>query len=180
MRFPWKTVCMDNHAWRPVLPTPVLAMVLLTAIIGYRGGGGWIGESPIFPPLCMKPCIMVGHICRRNLEHFDSSHIAKVRSCDSDCTSNAGELIVKIPKEVNSAVGCGMFYMCIHSAVCCGMCLHFDIPLCTVYPNLDRLAGTSIIRLQLFIEFFNGWTPRFRCALIRCIAIIPEEVGHTS
>ena len=45
--------------------------------------------------------------CRRNLEFYDSCHHAKVKSCDSDCSSNAGELIVKIPKDAYSAVDLG-------------------------------------------------------------------------
>ena len=49
---------------------------------------------------------------RRNLEFFDSCHIAKIKSCDSDCTSNAGELIVKIPKDVYNNVGWGKGKMC--------------------------------------------------------------------
>ena len=44
---------------------------------------------------------------RRNLEFFDSCHNAKVRSCDTDCTANAGELIVKIPRDVYSTIGWG-------------------------------------------------------------------------
>ena len=54
--------------------------------------------------LVVISCLVFG---RRNLEYFDSCHGEKVRSCDSDCTSSAGELIVKIPKDTYSSSNWG-------------------------------------------------------------------------
>ena len=34
-------------------------------------------------------------------------HNEKVRLCDSDCTSNSGELTIKIPKDTYSTPGMG-------------------------------------------------------------------------
>ena len=42
---------------------------------------------------------------RRNLEYYDMCHSEKVRSCDSDCGVNSGELTIKIPKETYSIPG---------------------------------------------------------------------------
>lgn len=51
--------------------------------------------------------IVVLLLFRRSLDFFDSCHHSKVRSCDSDCSCNAGELIIKIPKDTYGSLGSG-------------------------------------------------------------------------
>ena len=44
-------------------------------------------------------------LCRRNLEYYDTCHYDAIQSCDSDCASSAGELIIKIPKATYDSLG---------------------------------------------------------------------------
>jgi transcription initiation factor TFIID subunit 2 len=42
---------------------------------------------------------------KRNLEYYDTCHYDAIQSCDSDCSSSAGELIIKIPKAAYDSFG---------------------------------------------------------------------------
>ncbi len=42
---------------------------------------------------------------RRNLEYYDHAHQEKLWSCDPDSGPTAGELTIKIPKDVYSTPG---------------------------------------------------------------------------
>ncbi len=46
------------------------------------------------------------------MEFFDSCHGEKVRSCDSDCNNNAGELIIKISKDAYMSATWGEYSTC--------------------------------------------------------------------
>ena len=56
-------------------------------------------------------------ICRRNLEFYDTCHYDAIQSCDSDCASSAGELIVKIPKSCYDSMG-AFGECCIYTFIC--------------------------------------------------------------
>ena len=43
--------------------------------------------------------VIVSCVLRRNLEFYEASLYEAVMSCDSDCVSRGGELIVKVPRD---------------------------------------------------------------------------------
>ena len=53
--------------------------------------------------LCLKCSITIGPVfvtCRRNADFYDASLYEAVMSCDGDCVSGGGELIVRVPRDV--------------------------------------------------------------------------------
>ena len=63
-------------------------------------------------------------VCRRNLEFYDVYHYDAIQSCDSDCASSAGELIVKIPKAAYDSLGAfGEQYMRVYASHLCCICM---------------------------------------------------------
>ncbi len=60
---------------------------------------------------CKASVRVILHTCRRNLEYYDHAHQEKLWSCDPDSAHTAGELTIKIPKDVYSTAGLRGMYV---------------------------------------------------------------------
>ena len=94
------------------------------------------------------------HVCRRNLEFYDTCHYDAVQSCDSDCTPSAGELVIKISKACYDSMGAfGEFSLSLSLPPSLPPSLSPPLPLCQLSNSCSHAAVLEGKPLKVLIEF---------------------------